>query len=878
MVGMVCLPIKMVFKIKERPIFKKKNYFCGSNISKMAKNLVIVESPAKAKTIEKFLGSDYQVESSYGHIADLPSKEIGVDVENGFKPKYEVSADKKALVSKLKTLAKNADMVWLASDEDREGEAISWHLAEELKLKKEKTKRIVFHEITKSAILKAIDKPREIDYNLVNAQQARRVLDRLVGYELSPVLWRKVKGGLSAGRVQSVSVRLIVEREREIQNFTAVATYSVVAEFTNEVGKSFKAKLPKNFNTKKEAEDFLKQNIGSTYKVADLETKPTKKSPTSPFTTSTLQQEAARKLYLPVGITMQLAQRLYEAGLITYMRTDSVNLSKDAMDAAQAEIIKSYGKEFSNPRTFVNKSKGAQEAHEAIRPTDMSLHTVDIDRDQARLYDLIWKRTLASQMSDAKLERTNVKIEANNHEEIFTASGEVLLFEGFLKVYLEGHDDEEEEQEGLLPALKVNETLQNNYITATERYSRAAARYTEASLVKKLEELGIGRPSTYAPTISTIINRNYVEKGNLEGQERNYTQLTLQSGKMIEKLLKENTGSDKGKLVPTDIGTIVTDFLVKNFGNILDYNFTAKVEHDFDEIAEGNIEWTKMMQEFYDQFHPTVKDVEANADRESGERILGIDPESGKPVSVRLGKFGPMAQIGDAEDEDKKFASLRNEQNIGNITLEEALNLFLLPKNLGTYKDEEVEVSNGRYGPYVRHGSVFISLPRGEDPLDVSMVRAQELIDEKAIADAPIAVYKGEGVQKGTGRFGPFIKWNGIFINVSKKYDFNNLSQSDIEALIEDKLQKNIDKVLHNWEDEGILVEKARWGRSVITKGKIKIELSKDVDATKLTLAEVQEMIAKKTPAKKVAAKKTTAAKKPAATKPAAKKAVAKKK
>jgi DNA topoisomerase-1 len=839
----------------------------------MAKNLVIVESPAKAKTIEKFLGSDYQVESSYGHIADLPSKEIGVDVENGFKPKYEVSSDKKALVSKLKTLAKNADMVWLASDEDREGEAISWHLAEELKLKKEKTKRIVFHEITKTAILKAIEKPREIDYNLVNAQQARRVLDRLVGYELSPVLWRKVKGGLSAGRVQSVSVRLIVEREREIQNFTAIATYSVVAEFTNEAGKAFKAKLPKNFSTKKEAEDFLKQNIGSTYKVADLETKPTKKSPTAPFTTSTLQQEAARKLYLPVGITMQLAQRLYEAGLITYMRTDSVNLSKEAMDAAQAEIIKSYGKEFAHPRTFANKSKGAQEAHEAIRPTDMSRHTVDIDRDQARLYDLIWKRTLASQMSDAKLERTNVKIEANNHGELFTASGEVLLFEGFLKVYLEGHDDEEEEQEGLLPAMKISEKLQNNYITATERYSRAAARYTEASLVKKLEELGIGRPSTYAPTISTIINRNYVEKGNLEGLERNYTQLTLKSGKLGENLLKENTGSDKGKLVPTDIGTIVTDFLVKNFGNILDYNFTAKVEQDFDEIAEGNMEWTKMMQEFYDKFHPTVKDVEANADRESGERILGIDPESGKPVSVRLGKFGPMAQIGDAEDEEKKFASLRHEQNIGNITLEEALNLFLLPKNLGSYKGEEVEVSNGRYGPYVRHGSVFISLPRGEDPLDVSMVRAQELIDEKAIADAPIAVYKGEGVQKGTGRFGPFIKWNGIFINVSKKYNFDNLSQSDIEALIEDKLQKNIDKVLHNWEDEGILVEKARWGRSVITKGKIKIELSKDVDAAKLTLAEVQEMIAKKTPVKKTAAKKTTATKKPAA-----KKAVVKKK
>jgi DNA topoisomerase-1 len=837
----------------------------------MAKNLVIVESPAKAKTIEKFLGNDFQVESSYGHIADLPSKEIGVDVENGFKPKYEVSPDKKALVSKLKTLSKNAEMVWLASDEDREGEAISWHLAEELKLDTKKTKRIVFHEITKTAILKAIDNPREIDYNLVNAQQARRVLDRLVGYELSPVLWRKIKGGLSAGRVQSVSVRLIVEREREIQNFNAVASYSVVAEFVNESGKTFKAKLPKNFNTKKEAEDFLKQNIGSIYKVADLETKPTKKSPTAPFTTSTLQQEAARKLYLPVGITMQLAQRLYEAGLITYMRTDSVNLSKDAMDAAEAEIIKSYGKEFSKPRTFANKSKGAQEAHEAIRPTDMSRHTVNIDRDQARLYDLIWKRTLASQMSDAQLERTNVKIEANNHSEIFTASGEVLLFEGFLKVYLEGHDDDEEEQEGMLPALKVNEKLANNYITATERYSRPPARYTEASLVKKLEELGIGRPSTYAPTISTIINRNYVEKGTLEGQERNYTQLTLQADKVGEKLLKENTGSDKGKLVPTDIGTIVTDFLVKNFGNILDYNFTAKVEQDFDEIAEGNIDWATMMQEFYDKFHPNVKDVEANAERESGERILGKDAD-GRQVSVRLGKFGPMAQIGEADDEDKKFASLMADQNIGNITLEEALNLFLLPKNLGEYKGEEVEVSNGRYGPYVRHGSVFISLPRGEDPLAVTKERAQELIDEKELADAPIAVYKGEGVQKGVGRFGPFIKWNGLFVNVSKKYNFDNLSQADVEELIEDKLQKNIDKVLHNWEEEGILVEKARWGRSVITKGKIKIELSKDVDATKLTLAQVQEMIAAKTPVKKTPAKKATTAKKAPAKKTAAKK------
>lgn len=838
----------------------------------MAKNLVIVESPAKAKTIEKFLGSDFQVESSYGHIADLPSKEIGVDVANGFKPKYEVSNDKKALVSKLKTLSKNAEMVWLASDEDREGEAISWHLSEELKLNPAKTKRIVFHEITKNAILKAIDNPREIDYNLVNAQQARRVLDRLVGYELSPVLWRKVKGGLSAGRVQSVSVRLIVEREREIQNFKATASYSIVAEFINEAGKVFKAKLPKNFNTKNEAEDFLNQNVGSSYKVSDLETKPTKKSPTAPFTTSTLQQEAARKLYLPVGITMQLAQRLYEAGLITYMRTDSVNLSKEAMDAAQAEITKSYGVRFSKPRTFTNKSKGAQEAHEAIRPTDMARHSVDIDRDQARLYDLIWKRTLASQMSDAELERTNVKIEANNHNEIFTTSGEVIKFEGFLKVYLEGNDDDDEEQEGMLPVLKVNEKLRNNYITATERYSRPSARYTEASLVKKLEELGIGRPSTYAPTISTIINRSYVEKGNLDGQERNYTQFTLKSGKVSEKVLKENTGSDKGKLVPTDIGTIVTDFLVKNFGNILDYNFTAKVEQDFDEIAEGNVNWTAMMQEFYNKFHPTVQDVEANADRESGERILGKHPESGKQVSVRLGKFGPMAQIGEADDENKKFASLMNEQNIGTITLEEVLDLFLLPKNLGTYKGEEVEVSNGRYGPYVRHGSVFVSLPKGENPLEVDFSRAQELIDEKAQADAPIASYKGESVQKGTGRFGPFIKWNGIFINVSKKYNFDDLSQSDIVELIEDKLQKNIDKVIHNWSDEGIVVEKARWGRSVITKGKIKIELSKDIDATKLTLMNVQEMIAKKMPAKKAPANKNTSAKKTAVKKPIAKK------
>ena len=844
----------------------------------MAKNLVIVESPAKAKTIEKFLGSDFQVESSFGHIADIPAKEMGIDIENNFKPKYEVSPDKKAVVKKLKDLSKNAEMVWLASDEDREGEAIAWHLAEELKLKEANTKRIVFHEITKSAILKAIDNPRKIDYNLVNAQQARRVLDRLVGYELSPVLWKKVRTGLSAGRVQSVSVRLIVEREKEIDAFDPQSSFSVTAEFITEKGKSFKAKLPKNFKTREEAESFLQQNIGAQFKVSDLETKPTKKSPAAPFTTSTLQQEASRKLYYSVGQTMMLAQRLYESGLITYMRTDSVNLSQDAMAAAEAEIIKSYGPEFSKPRVYATKAKGAQEAHEAIRPTDMSRHSVNIDRDQARLYDLIWKRTLASQMSDAALERTNVNIIADKHNEHFHATGEVLLFEGFLKVYLEGHDDDEEEQEGMLPALKVNEKLLNNGIVATQRFSRPPARYTEAALVKKLEELGIGRPSTYAPTISTIIARNYVEKGTAEGTERKYEVIQLAGNDIKSAIQTEKVGADKGKLVPTDIGIIVTDFLVKNFASILDYNFTAKVEEDFDEIAAGNEDWTQMMNDFYSHFHPIVKDVEQNAERESGERILGTDPKSGKPISVRLGKFGPMAQIGDAEDEAKQFASLRPDQNIGTITLDEALTLFLLPKALGEFEGEEVEVNNGRFGPYVRHGSIFISLPRGEEPLDVNMERAVELIKEKQKADAPIATFQGLPVQKGVGRFGPFIKWNGVFINVNKKYDFDNLSQDDINTLIEEKIQKDIDKVIHNWEDEGIRVEKARWGRSVILQGKVKIELSKDVDAAAMTLEEVKKLIEEKAPAKKTAAKKTTTAKKAPAKKTTATKTTTKKK
>lgn len=837
----------------------------------MAKNLVIVESPAKAKTIEKFLGKDYQVESSFGHIADIPSKEIGVDIENNFKPKYEVSADKKAVVKKLKDLAKKAEMVWLASDEDREGEAIAWHLAEELKLKQDNTKRIVFHEITKGAIQKAIENPRGIDYNLVNAQQARRVLDRLVGYELSPVLWKKVRAGLSAGRVQSVSVRLIVEREREIDNFKSESSFSITAEFVAANGKTFKAKLPKNFKTQQEAQVFLEQNIGAQFKVSDLETKPAKKSPAAPFTTSTLQQEASRKLYFSVSQTMMLAQRLYESGLITYMRTDSVNLSQDAIKAAENEIVSYYGKEFSKPRNFSTKAKGAQEAHEAIRPTDMSRHNVNIDRDQARLYELIWKRTIASQMSDAQLERTNVTIVADKHNQYFVATGEVLLFEGFLKVYLEGHDDEEEEQEGLLPAMKINEKLTNNSITAIQRFSRPPARYTEAALVKKLEELGIGRPSTYAPTISTIIARNYVEKGTTEGTERNYQVLNLANNKIASATQIEKVGADKGKLIPTDIGNIVTDFLVKNFATILDYNFTAKVEESFDEIAEGNLDWTKMMNEFYSHFHPIVVDVEKNAERESGERMLGTDPKTGKPVLVRLGKFGPMAQIGDAEDEEKQFASLNPNQNIGTITLEEALTLFLLPKTLGAYQDETVEVNNGRFGPYVRFGDMFVSLAKGEDPLDVTLNRAIELIKEKQKADAPIAIYQGLPVQKGVGRFGPFIKWNSMFINVNKKYNFDNLSQSDIDELIEDKLQKEKDKVIHDFKDEGIRVEKARWGRSVILQGKVKIELSKDVDAAALTLEEIKKLIEEKAPAKKTTAKKTTA-KKTTTTKRAAKK------
>ncbi len=814
----------------------------------MAKNLVIVESPAKAKTIEKFLGKEYTVRSSFGHIADLPTKELGVDVNRDFKPKYRVSSDKRKVVKELNDLVQKADIVWLASDEDREGEAIAWHLAQELDLKNKDIKRIVFNEITQSAILNAIANPRSIDQNLVDAQQARRILDRLVGYELSPILWRKVKGGLSAGRVQSVAVRLIVERERDIQNFKTTHSFRVDAEFKTDEGSSFKAKLPTNLKTKEEAEEFLKQNIGAHFNVADLTQKPGKKTPAPPFTTSTLQQEASRKLHFSVGKTMMLAQRLYEAGHITYMRTDSVNLSKEAQKGAAQEIYKAYGKEYSKTRNYKSKSKGAQEAHEAIRPTNFGRHTIPTERDQKRLYQLIWKRGIASQMSDAQLERTHIKIGADTHDKRFTAKGEIITFEGFLKVYLEGTDDEtQDEKTGLLPVLKKGDSVTSKFITATERFSRPPARFTEASLVRELESLGIGRPSTYAPTISTIQNRKYIARGNVEGTDREYAVLTFKNDKISQHKKTEKVGSDKGKLIPTDVGMVVNDFLVKHFSHILDYNFTAEVEEDFDRIATGSEEWTKMMKAFYDKFHPTVKDVEKNAEREVGERILGKDPKTGKPISVRLGKYGPMVQRGSVEDDEKpQFAGLAKGQTLESLTFEEALKLLELPKELGEYKGDTVLVNNGRYGPYVKFGKKYASLPKGEQPTDIDYDRAIEIIKAKEKADAPIYEYENLPVRKGKGRYGPYIKWNNMFINVNKRYDFDNLSEEDIVELIENKKKKEREKIIHNWEEEGIRVEKTRWKRSKIIQGKIKIELPKEVDAKALTLQEVKDIIAKK--------------------------------
>jgi len=824
----------------------------------MAQNLVIVESPAKAKTIEKFLGKNFKVASSFGHIADLPSKELGVDVEGDFSAKYIVSKDKKKLVSELKSLAKKSETVWLASDEDREGEAIAWHLANTLDLNEQNSKRIVFSEITKNAILKAIEKPRTIDYNLVNAQQARRILDRLVGYELSPVLWRKVKGGLSAGRVQSVAVRLIVERERAIRNFEPTQTYKTQATFLSPKGKIIPSQLPKTFEQSEQANNFLKLNINADYRVQQINKKPAKKSPTAPFTTSTLQQEASRKLFFSVSKTMTLAQRLYEAGHITYMRTDSVNLSGEAQKQIAAQIKTNYGEEYFQPRNFKTKNKGAQEAHEAIRPTNFSNTQLDIDRDQSRLYDLIWRRTLASQMSDAQLERTQINIGTSSHKEVFVAKGEVITFDGFLKLYLEGMDDQDEEESGMLPKVAVGEVLALQKMIATQRFSRPPYRYSEASLVKKMEELGIGRPSTYAPTISTVQNRKYVEKGASEGELRNYEQLTLEQNTIGKAVLSEKVGADKGKLIPTDIGMIVNDFLVDNFKSILDFNFTAEVEQSFDDIAKGGKDWTEMLKRFYNQFHSTVEHVKENAERESGERVLGVDPKSGRTVKVRLGKFGAMAQIGDPEEEEKPiYASLGPNQQLESISFEEVMQLFEMPKTVGSFEEEEIVVNNGRFGPYIKHNGIFISLPKGMLPTEVDLDRAVELIKEKQIADAPVYVYKELPVTKGVGRFGPYLKWSGMFINVNKKYNFDTLSDTDIVTLIEEKIQKEKDKVIHDWSEAGVRVEKARWGRHHIIRGKQKVEIGKEVDATKLTLQDAEKYLGKpKAKPKKKASKK----------------------
>ena len=810
----------------------------------MADNLVIVESPAKAKTIEKFLGSNYKVASSFGHISDLPSKNIGIDVEDNFKPKYEVSTDKKSIVKNLRDLVKKSKTVWLASDEDREGEAIAWHLFRTLKLEENSTKRIVFNEITKSAITNAINNPRNINYDLVDAQQARRILDRIVGYELSPVLWRKVKGGLSAGRVQSVAVRLLVEKEREIRNHQPLSTFRVEAIFENSNKKDFRAKLFKDFSSKADAENFLKSMIGASFHVSDITKKPLTKSAPAPFTTSTLQQEASRKLSFPVGKTMSTAQRLYESGHITYMRTDSVSLSSLAIDEAKKKVISLYGESYSNPKNFNTKSKGAQQAHEAVRPTNFSTAAESItDYDQKRLYNLILNRTLASQMMPAKLEKTNIKISNSKSDNIFSASGQVIKFDGFLKLYQVSKDDSANEEDGILPNFSNNEELNLNSLYSLQKFSRPPYRYSEASLVKKLEELGIGRPSTYAPTISTIQNRKYVEKGSTEPKQRDLIKLSIENDDIKEEILSEKFGSDKGKLIPTDIGMIVTDFLINHFKNIMDYNFTARVEEDFDSIAEGKKEWTEMMKSFYNNFHPVVEDVQKNATRESGKRVLGTHPESGKEISVRLGKFGPMVQIGTVEDEEKpKFASLPPDLQIESVNLEQALLLFQLPREIGEVQGEIVLANNGRYGPYIKFGKKFISIPTGKSPTSISLEEATVLIEEKQKADAPIHTYENMDVQKGKGRFGPFIKWNNMFINVNKNYDWDNLSKDDIEQLIEDKKTKEREKVIHNWEDEGIKIEKGRWGKFYLIKSKKKILLDKNLDVHSIDIEKAKEI------------------------------------
>jgi DNA topoisomerase-1 len=816
---------------------------------------------------------------------------MGIDLAT-FSPDYEVSADKKKLVTELKSAVKKAEMVWLASDEDREGEAIAWHLADELKLKPENRKRIVFHEITKNAILKAIENPRDIDQNLVNAQQARRVLDRIVGFEMSPVLWKKVKPGLSAGRVQSVAVRLVVEREKEIRAFLPKASFKLDGVFLNKTSQEIAAKLKKDFDKEEDAEKFLELAKTVDFKVLNVETKPGSRSASAPFTTSTLQQEASSRLGYNVTNTMRLAQRLYEEGHITYMRTDSVNLSQEAIEGAKNQILSEYGKEYSSPKKYTTKSSSAQEAHEAIRPTDFSVKSIG-DVQLNKLYQLIYRRTLASQMANAKIEKTVIEIGNAKLPLHFEAQGEVIIFDGFLRAYgiVKTDEDDEENNEKLLPKVTVGEVLDYKKITATEKFTRPSARYTEAGLVRKLEELGIGRPSTYAPTIQTIQNREYVDKREIEPHTREIVKMSLVKDKIKKEVLDEKFGGDKNKFVPTDIGEVVNDFLTDNFSEILDFGFTARVEESFDEIANGGQKWKEMMTDFYSKFHPRIEDVEENADRANGERLLGVDPKTGKNVTTRIGRFGPMIQIGEQDDEEKPvFASLLSGQNIATITLEDALELFKLPFDLNEVDGLPVAIGVGRFGPYVKWGETYISIPKGEDPLSIEQTRAEEIIAEKKLADAPIASYKGEPITKGSGRFGPFIKYQSIFINVPKRYNFENLSQSDINELVEAKLEKEANRYIQHWEAEKISIENARWG-PIVKHGKNIHKIPKKKDDSKyeadelkeVSIDEVKKWITaqdpkafaekKKPAAKKAPAKKaTTTAKKPAVKKPAAKK------
>ncbi|MBO5787605.1 MAG: type I DNA topoisomerase [Bacteroidaceae bacterium] len=729
----------------------------------MQKNLVIVESPAKAKTIEKFLGKDYKVMSSYGHICDLKKKEFSINTKT-FEPEYEIPAEKEKLVNTLKSEVKKSETVWLASDEDREGEAISWHLYTVLGLKPENTKRIVFHEITKNAILNAIENPREIDTNLVYAQQARRVLDRIVGFKLSPVLWRKVKPALSAGRVQSVTVRLIVEREREINKFTTESGYRVTAQFVLPSGEVLNTELSKRFKTKEEAVAFLESCKDAQFTIDDVSTRPLKKSPAAPFTTSTLQQEAARKLGFTVSQTMMVAQRLYESGYITYMRTDSVNLSSLCIGSCKSVVTEMYGAEYLKSRNYSTSSKGAQEAHEAIRPTYMANATIEGTVPEKRLYDLIWKRTIASQMADAQVEKTTVNIAISGHSESFVATGEVTIFEGFLQVYRESSDDETVNDTAAIPAVHKGDALTAKEIVATERFTQHPPRYTEASLVRKLEELGIGRPSTYAPTISTIQQRGYVEKGNKSGTQRKYDIITLKNNKITAKEGKETVGAEKAKLLPTDIGIVVNDFLLEFFPEIMDYNFTASVEKEFDEIADGNRHWAEHITEFYKEFEPKIESIiQTKNEYKVGERVLGNDPVSGKPVSVKIGRFGPIVQIGSASDDEKpRFAQMKPGQTLETITLEEALGLFSLPRTLGEYEGATVTIGAGRFGPYIKHGNAYVTLPKTHDPLTVTLEEATALIEEKQKAEAQRVIKKFDEepeLQVLNGRFGPYIAY-----------------------------------------------------------------------------------------------------------------------